>query len=312
MFSAVEPEIQRAIDQMEAYRKEALPKAIKTGMLYGFGFSAVIFVILLFTAKIDEAGAIAMVVLVISLLIGCGITISNYYTKQISQYKGVVMPMLVNAACEKAKFNQHGEISYDVYRSSSLFSWYSSTYLRQEDYVQGIVDRTDFEFCEATLGHVEVTRDKNGKEHRRDVTDFKGLVFTADFNKSFNTHTILCPNYRMTIMHRIKMESVDFNKQFHTYCEDEQEARYILTPALQERILNLQHKLDSSLGIGCLMFSFYRNRLAIFAPTYKNHFEPPMFSRIKIETVKKDYDCIQAMVDIIENLNLNTRIWTKQ
>lgn len=313
MFTKVDPQIQKAVDALSTYREVAMPKAIKRGLVIGLIISVVIDVIILWSEGVSEALPVALIVTVIILIISGFAGFANFFSKLRRMYKRDVVPLLVRAVCDNAQFDELGGIARDVIRRSRVFTWYNTTTLKQEDYVSGVVDKTAFEFSEALLEHVEETRDKDGKVHRRNVTDFRGLVFCADFNKDFNYYTILHSSRTFTILMRsIKMESVDFNKIFYTYCEDEQEARYILTPSLQERIVDLNRKLRSSLKTGDIQISFFSNRLAIFAPTSKDHFEPPQFKKISIERVEKDYDCIKALVEIINDLNLNTRIWTKK
>lgn len=313
MLTTENPQIQKAIDAMISYREVGMPKAIKRGLIIGLIISVVIDIIILWAEGFAEAWAIALVVTIILLIVSGFAAHANFYSKLRRMYKRDIIPLLVKDVCDNAQFDELGGIARDVIRRSRVFQWYNSTYLKQEDYVSGIVDKTAFEFCEAHLGHVEETRDKDGKVHRRNVVDFDGLVFCADFNKDFSYHTILHSSRTFTILMRsIKMESVDFNKIFYTYCEDEQEARYILTPSLQERIVDLNRKLHTSLNTKNIQISFFSNRLVIFAPTSKDHFEPPQFKKITIERVEKDYDCVKTLVDIINDLNLNTRIWTKK
>lgn len=313
MLTSVEPQIQKAVDAMISYREVAVPKAIKSGLTIGLITSGVIGVIILLSEGPAEGLPAVLIETIVITIISCFSAYANYFNNLKGMYKRDIVPLLVTSVCDNAQFNSNGGISRDVFRRSKLFQWHSSTFLKQEDYVSGVVEKTAFEFCEAHLGHVEETRDKDGKVHQRNVTDFKGLVFCADFNKDFSYQTVLRSSWAFSIsMRSIKMENVDFNKKFHTCCEDEQEARYILTPSLQERIVDLNRKLRSSLNTSDIQMSFFENRLVIFASTYKDHFEPPQFKKISIERVEKDYDCVKILVEIINDLNLNTRIWTKK
>lgn len=315
MWTEVEHQITPIVDRIETLRKESVPKIWRYTLLIGAGIAVVCLLVLIFIFGIKDALATTplLIGVVVIALIGSFVgTYYHYYNVIVANYKDEIMPRLVASVCDDGQYVSDGGISEYVFKASDLFYWDNTTYLRQEDYIRGVIGRTDFEFCEAELGHEETTTDRKGHTTTHEVTDFKGMVFNADFNKHFSGKTIVSTSYVATFKRRIKLESVDFNKKFRTYCTDEMEARYILTPALQERLLTLLDTMKNTINESSIQMTFNQNRLAIFISSYKDRFEPTMFRKMTIERVEKDFTCIKAIAGIVEDLNLNTRIWTKE
>lgn len=115
---------------------------------------------------------------------------------------------------------------------------------RLEDHVEGAVGHVRFELAEA---HLE-------RERRRDkrteyVTVFRGLLARYDFPKRFEGRTTLRADLGAIgnrLGHggvegtRVRLESAAFEKAFEVFSTDQVEARYLLTPAFMERMLELR------------------------------------------------------------------------
>ncbi|TDG37468.1 DUF3137 domain-containing protein [Pedobacter changchengzhani] len=203
------------------------------------------------------------------------------------------------------------------FTESQLFTTSPDRY-STEDLVIGKVDKTAFYFAEIHAEYKTETSTKNGtKTEWHDI--FKGIIFTADFNKNFKSFTVVRPRdfgnafgawfsknlFSITSKDIINLENVDFEKAFVTYGMDQVEARYILTPAMMERILTLnkQSKLNISL-------SFINSKLYIAFPLDRNCFEAPIFSTLlNPNLINEDINTIKFMFDVIKELDLNTRIW---
>ena len=88
---------------------------------------------------------------------------------------------------------------------------------------------------------------------------------------------------------------------------EQQEARYILTPKIMEALVNLHTKYPHPTHI-----SFIGKRV-YFAITFgKQLFEPRIFKPVAaFQDVEQLYNLFMLNTEIIKELNLNTRIWTK-
>ncbi|WP_316799216.1 DUF3137 domain-containing protein [Pedobacter frigidisoli] len=189
-----------------------------------------------------------------------------------------------------------------------------------EDLVSGSSGQTRFYFAEVHAEYKTVTQTKNGtRTEWHDI--FKGILFAADFNKHFNGITVVKPKdfgsalsawfskniYSFGNKDVIQLENPDFSKTFVTYGSDQVEARYILTPSMMERILSLNNESKYDISV-----SFIQSRMYIAFPLVRNYFEAPIFkSLLNPEALNDDINAIRFMYDIIQELDLNTRIWGK-
>lgn len=106
----------------------------------------------------------------------------------------------------------------------------------------------------------------------------------------------------------VKLENVEFEKEFAIYGTDQTEARYILSPALMERIMAFRQQTKKRISI-----SFINSQIFIAIPLSDNMFEAPLFtSMINYPKVAEYYNYLALCVGIVEILDLNTRIWTKE
>ncbi len=208
-------------------------------------------------------------------------------------------------------------VSTDTFERSRLFLTNIDRYIG-DDYVFGQIDKTRFWFSEVKAEYKTTTSKGQTQWH----TIFKGLFFVADFNKHFEGSTVVLPNrFGQSAIGRIlqnanlvrreklvKLEDPGFNKYFVVYGDDQVESRYVLSTSLINRLTEFRKKQKNPLYI-----SFVSSFLYLAIGYNKNLFEPAYFkSLISFETVKPYFDDISLAVGIVEELNLNTRIWTKK
>lgn len=74
-----------------------------------------------------------------------------------------------------------------------------------------------------------------------------------------------------------------------------------------ERILTLEKK------VGGLKFAFKDSKLFIAIPDSNDYFEGGLGNTVMNEgKLKKEYELISFLITLVEDLNLNLRIWSKQ
>ncbi len=106
---------------------------------------------------------------------------------------------------------------------------------------------------------------------------------------------------------RLKLEDPRFEQHFSVYSNDQIEARYLLTPAMMERLVEFVVKAKSKVSL-----SFIDNNIYIAISNSKNYFEPALFTQSdSFESVQDIAHDLQFVIDIVNDLDLNTRIWTK-
>jgi len=213
-----------------------------------------------------------------------------------------------------------GGISEEEFRHAKLFTKQIDSY-RTEDLVSGKIDKTSFYFAEVHAEHKTERETKDGtKTTWTDV--FKGIVFVADFNKNLSDITIVKPRDLLNTIDSwfsknifsfdeqqvVRLENPDFERTFVTFGSNQIESRYVLTPAMMERILYLNSNALESISL-----SFIASRMYIAFPLDRNYFEAPIFeSLLHPVSLNTDINTIRFLCDIVNELSLNTRIWGKE
>lgn len=212
-------------------------------------------------------------------------------------------------------------IGEDTYQHSGLFPHRYDRY-KGDDFVTGRIDKTDFQFSELHTEYKQVTYGSKGQRREQWITIFRGLFMHADFNKNFAGTTFVLPDTAERLFgawgqslqklssrgELVKLENVEFEKLFVVYSSDQVESRYILTPAIMEAMVNLHRRFE-----GDIYFSFVGSRV-YFAKGFSTAlFEPNIFrSGVNFSDVKEMFDLFGMVSALVQELNLNTRIWTKE
>jgi hypothetical protein len=243
-----------------------------------------------------------------------GWAISRGYT---SDFKTMIIGRIVKFIDEKLTYDPGGHISKSEFNASKLFTTKPNRY-KGDDLVYGIVGDTQIKFSEINAKY------ESGSGKNRSVKQiFKGLFFIGDFNKHFQGQTFVLPDVSESLFGKfgqkfqqwnlarpdlVKMEDPEFEKEFVVYSTDQVEARYILSTSLMERIVNFKRRTGNKIHM-----SFINSQVNVAISFKKNLFEPRLFQTLLDFSPIQDYfDDLQLAVGIVDDLNLNTRIWTKQ
>jgi hypothetical protein len=261
---------------------------------------------------------------IIIAIIGIGVTwwltnkpAQNFY----SQFKSNVIKTLVHFINPELNYNSLRSISKGTFYESQIFQKGVDRY-NGDDYISGIIDKTDIEFSEVHAEYKTTTTDSKGRRQTHWHTIFKGLFFSADFNKDFHGETFVLPDFAQGLFGKfgqtlqswgkshgelVKLEDIEFEKAFVCYSNDQTEARYILSPALMEKILHLKTKVNRQIHL-----SFIASRVYVAISYQKDLFEASIFSKLdQKHKIQEFFNDLNLALGIVEDLNLNTRIWTK-
>ncbi|MDB4335060.1 DUF3137 domain-containing protein [bacterium] len=240
----------------------------------------------------------------------------NYRT----QYKRNVVTEIVKLINPDWRYDANGRISSSEYNQSDLFRAHYDRF-NGDDLISGVMDKTDFKCSELHTEYKKVTTDSKGRRQEHWVTIFKGLFFHADFNKEFVGQTYVSPDFAEKFFGKfgqkfqkfsekgdlIKLENPEFEREFKVTGSDQVEARYILTPVIMEALLKIKKQYACPVH-----FSFIGSRVYCALSISKDLFEPRIFSSgLKFKDVENMYHLFMVNQTIIQELNLNTRIWTK-
>lgn len=231
------------------------------------------------------------------------------------EFKEEVIKPLIKAIDSNLNYSANLHIDKNTFIRSKLFS--SPDKFSGNDFIIGNIDSTAIQFSDV---HAQ-RRYKDSKGRTKYSTIFQGLFIVADFNKNFFGDTVVLPDLAQSSFGNligswlqsknssrdelVKMDSIEFEKEFVVYSTDQIESRYILTQSFMERILNFKRKVKHDIYI-----SFTQNHLHMAIDYKKDLFEPTMFFSLLDEKVTNEY--IEALIlatNIVEELKLNTKIW---
>ncbi|MCE5185330.1 MAG: DUF3137 domain-containing protein [Planctomycetaceae bacterium] len=304
--------------RLETQRKQAMRNSFIV-----FAAAIVIALVIggIFTAASGNPIAllIAIVIaIVIAIAIGASVSASlsrGYKT----EFKEKVIGQLIRFMEPGLSYQPQQCITQDVFRQSDLFQQRIDRY-HGEDCVSGKVGQTEIVFSEV---HAEYKTTSGSGKHRQTHwhTIFKGLFFIADFNKHFNGPMVVLPDTAQKLFgsfgqtlqswsgrgELVRLEDPEFEKQFVVYGSDQVEARYILSTSLMQKITQFKQKTG-----GQIYLSFTGSKVFVAVSMAKNMFEPAYLScAADFGCIQEYYQDLALAIGIVDDLNLNTRIWTK-
>jgi len=221
----------------------------------------------------------------------------------IPKFKQEVIFSLVDYFYNDAVYIPNQRISRVLLNKSLLFHYHVYRHTG-EDYINCRIGNTDIYMSEILTDASEF---------------FRGVFIAALFNKNFKTKTIVLPRKRNSVFRKLKLnvygdmteatyielENPTFKKEFVVIAESQVESRYVLTPALMQRMLTYKEKFGESVS-----FSFVDNYMYVAIESKINLFEPHVFKPINTKRFLRDnYNHLENLTGIAENLDLNTRIW---
>lgn len=298
-------QLHATLTELEQLRKRYFKKGLTQGLIVA-GVCFVGALALFFTEPVMSVYAMFVALVGLVLLPVC----IGGRSKEFSMlYKQRVISPIVTSLCGNAQYVPHGGITADEFRWSGLFI--RPDRYHAEDLIEGQIGQTPFCFSEV---HAEERRtSSNGKRTQTYYVDiFRGFMFVADFHKNFSGYTRVERSSMLKLrfgsdLSRVKLENSDFERRFDVYSTDGVEARYLLTPSLMERIIALDN------CFGGIQVAFRDSCVVIAIPDSTDHFEAGVWrSILKNSTVDFEIATLRNLFSIVDNLNLNTRIWTKE
>ena len=237
-------------------------------------------------------------------------------------FKTMVMPALVSAFGE-LHFTPNSGLGESEFNRANLFP--SPDRYSSEDLITGRIGETSLRFSEVHAEERRTTTDGKGNTRTHYVTIFRGLFFIADFNKNFVGTTYIVPEGISGSLGRfgksiqslggkmagrgqlVQLEDPEFERQFVVYSSDQTEARYILSSSLMRRYLALEGRFGGEVSAAFLGGSLY-----LMVASGQNWFEPPSLSTpLTMQSLGPVLSQLQLTTGMVQNLDLNTRVWSK-
>lgn len=309
-----EQELRPDLESIDLRRRATNKKALTVLLIT---VVAVISELLLIPGDTDFPKPVPVIITAFAGLVATGI-VSESYRKE---YKEKIIARITGYADEELAYSPEGFIPMDTFVRSRIFTLSCDKY-SGEDHFRGRIGKTDIEFSEVTAKHRSSSG--AGKNRSEEYTIiFKGLFIIADFNKHFKTHTVVLPDTAEKLFGKfgqtlqsaafgrgelIRLEDPRFEKEFCVYGDDQVEARYILTPSLMERILAYRKKWNTNVHL-----SFLDSKVYIAISMYKDLFElRPFKPAADYNFIEESLRFLTLITEVVEDLSLNTRIWTKE
>ncbi len=297
---------------LERKRRKVLQKLTFVGIVILCIVAPTVFVTIHF--RMEPGILLGSIVLSVLIAVGAYKTISKDY---IAEFKILIIDRIVSFIDENLSYNRMGCIPQSTFMLSQIFKTKPNRY-KGDDLVSGKVGETEIQFSELNAEY------ESGSGKNRSVrTVFRGLFFIGDFNKDFTCRTVVLPDTAEKLFGRIgqklqsmnlvrddliKLDDPEFEKLFVVYSNDQVGARYILSTSLMKRIVDFKNKTNRDIYL-----SFIGSMVFVAISYKRNLFEPRIFETLlDFEPVREYFEDLQVAVGIVDDLNLNTRIWTKR
>jgi hypothetical protein len=172
--------------------------------------------------------------------------------------------------------------------------------------------------------------------------DFNGLTIVVPKQRKRNLLPSLFDSNSKNKLEEVELENIDFMDKFTVRTTDQITARYILTPNFMNRLMEFTTREPETadqqeqteqpksikeafqLGLDTAnskennyfetapYFSFLNGRMYFMLPTRKKHFEFNMLLPLNKNLIKGYFSDINIALELVDELNLNLRIWNKE
>jgi len=300
------------LNEVEQYRLKVRRRSA-TAILIAIGTIALAVLTFIMFRQFVIAGALVM----------AGILVYIFgHAQPAKKFKALFKEKIITAIIRDINpalgYSPRGKVDKGAFAHSKIFSQRSDRYTG-EDFISGKIGSTDMQMSELHCQYR--TTDHKGRTQYH--TFFKGLFMIADFHKHFNGRTVVLPDKHEKLFggfgkwlqkmnfgrdQLIYMEDPDFEENFVVYGSDQVEARYILSTSMNRRILDLKQKLGAKVYL-----SFVDSNVHVAIAWKKNLLEPSLKKSLTdSNVVVKFREELELCFGIVDDLNLNTRIWSKQ
>ncbi len=310
--------------ELEKIRKEKLGNYAILSLIVAAGFAFLIYVFFLFEGDIFEDYVwLFLLTAPIAMLYGFFVVKKRLNKGYSKAYKEEMVPLMLDRMMQSARAAELGgktnkceySTEHCVYRNqlkkTKLFQFLKLDILEGEDLISGRLSDIQFQYSEIRSEEIYKT---SGGEARSSL-NFQGFAFLVDFHKNFQGTTIIesrgrtARNYKMKLKkHRdlspMSTVNVGFNKSYKMTTNDETLTRYLLPVNMLEKLMELRKmfpkkKIAISLNDG--LFALVIHRMDLF--------EVHGFRPVSERTLRRTYEELKVIMELVFTLGLNRRIW---
>ncbi len=308
------PTLQSLNEQRLGYVKQA-----NTGLYIGAGVF-VVGAVLLMIARLGPVWLLAPLVVGGAIWGGMAYAARGSYT---NDFKAFVMPSLV-AQFGDLRYQSSPGLSESDFNTAHLFP--RPDRFKSEDLIEGAIGATRLRMSEVHAEEEHETTDSDG-DRRTEYRDiFRGMMFIFDFNKSFVGQTYIMPQDITGKMgglgkmfqkmgakvsgrgQLVLLEDPEFAALFKVDATDQTEARYILSSSLMRRLIDLRRRQGKDVAA-----AFVGGQMFLMLEKNDNWFEaPPLSTPLDMNALGPTLTQLGLATGIVSDLDLNTRIWSKE
>lgn len=167
-----------------------------------------------------------------------------------------------------------------------------------DDYFEGKIKGQKIVMADLLVQEETTEKNMDGKYEKVITTVFNGLLGKIDLNKSICSNlTIKKDNiFSLNNKSKLKMDSFEFEKVFNVYADNNIIGMQLLTPDIQEDILELYRKYKISFEI-----SIKYNKMYVLFNT-GNMFEVFSINKKPDEVLEKYFDIMKFIYKLVEKL----------
>ena len=225
-------------------------------------------------------------------------------TRAKNQYAAMLAPIVIKSLYgDNSVYRQKGGFSRQYLEGLNAFPVRT---LDQEDYIQGTYDGVFFQMADVESYHIEVSG--SGKDrHEETVIDFLGSVLSFAMNKPSPYLLKVTEGSSLFSGKSIDFESEAFNKKFNVYCQNEENAFYIITPQLQLAMLQSEKVLP-----GGMTLLFRGRELVVILSGNTTQFNGIDFKKSENYNINAILDAILTPAYVVENMNLDHKFFVSE
>ena len=248
--------------------------------------------------------------------------LTNFRIRYDDNFNARIVRPIIHFFDPTLDYTPSGCVAKSLFDQSRLYEGAPPERYGGANMVSGTLGKTRMCFSEVTAQRVTLVASKDGGKEERVTTLFKGVFFSADFNKSFSGATFVFPDRAEKVLGSVgqllqsrrtdygeivKLEDPEFERAFVVYSDSQIESRYILTPALMQRLLDFRRRCKRKFQV-----SFVGSNVNVSIDLGRNLFEDRLFRTLLKPSIYETYwNDLDLLTGIVDELNLNSRIWTK-
>lgn len=308
-------EYHRYIDALVAKDKDNenigyLSSKYRLGFSLLLTFGIIFFIGGVFCTSFPNIETILGIILMILGFVFCMLSIVMFFksSKVIKYYKDNYRASILDYLLKgyEYSFSSNEGIEENIFKDSGFAGYYEDYDGSDKLRVNIPNDDGSNSGCYLTLCDLDVTkteRDSDGDS--RTVTVYNGVFGYVEFPFEFKCILSIDSFYRKKgiKLERVNLEDIKFNNKFKVYSEDQVESRYILTPDMMDKLMNLEENFKG------LKITIVNNKMYIGA-TGINLFELSSIKDGNVSTLFENfYDEIKVILDIINEIKNNDKVF---